>query len=173
MISKSEQWSFELIEYESVRKSLQPPIRYLIALIALGNAVIIGSILVSHTILDLKQFLIMYFLLNLALMTLLMLGYFLGCQFHNLSMKRIVKKINLATANGHAVQRVEVTAQPTLAKLGLSAVRAAYDSQGNKYSVISFETSTATYQALIWPLPSLISYLGFFKQIHIAIPFSD
>ena len=102
--------------------------------------------------------------MTIPISLLVTVGYFIGLQAHQMLMRRLVEKINSALAEGQTIITVEVPCGTYLAKLGRRAVRTALDSEKNKFAVISFEESAQSYKALIWPLPSLFSYLRYLKM---------
>ncbi len=159
------------VNFETVKLSLWPPLRYLGATLICGNlflypVIYYSQISYSHP----EQFWLLLFLLNLLIIPSVSLGFAITFQVHKHYAYRIAKELNLKLQSAADIKIATVFPYTAIARIGLTAVRKATDSEAGTFSVICFQRTDENFLAYLWPLPSLVSRFNMRKQMYIAVP---
>ncbi len=159
------------IEFKTVDLALRPPLRYLFATIVSANIVLypivyFGLVYYSHP----NQFWLLLFLINLLMIPSVSVVFAIAFQVHKYYARRITAELNEKLSVGGQIPIAIVFPYSPVARLGLTAIRKATDTDGNFISVICFQRTNEKFQAYLWPVPTLVSQLNLRKQMFIAVP---
>lgn len=161
----------QTINFQTVNLSLRPPLRYLVATLVCANLFLYPIIYYSqirYTHPD--QFWLLLFLINVLMIPSVSLGFTISFQLHKYYARRITKELNLKLISGGNIKIATVFPYTAIARLGLTAIRKATDSEAVLFSVICFQRTDEKFLAYLWPLPSVVSRFNMRKQMYIAIP---
>ena len=159
------------IEFKTVDLSVRPPVRYLFATLVSANIVLypvvyFGLVYYSHP----DQFWLLLFLINLLMIPSVSSVFAIAFQVHKYYAHRITAELNAKLSVGTQIPTATVFPYTPIAKLGLTAIRKATDTDGNFISVICFQRTNEKFQAFLWPVPKLVSCFNLRKQMFIAVP---